>query len=60
MKKMFGKTKQLTTNVASIESSINFCLEQFDEINKKMDIVVNIVNDMENNNLCNNDRTFML
>jgi len=48
MKKMFRKLEVLTTNVASIESSLNFYGESFDEIKKKMDNVVNIVNGMEN------------
>jgi hypothetical protein len=48
MKKMFRKIEVLTTKVASIESSLNFYGESFDEIKKKMDTVVNIVNGMEN------------
>jgi len=48
MKKMFRKFEVLTTNVTSIESSLNFYGESFDEIKKKMDNVVNIVNGMEN------------
>jgi len=48
MKKMFRKIELLTTNVASIESSLNFYGESFDEIKMKMDTVVNIVNGMEN------------
>jgi len=48
MEKMFRKIEVLTTNVASIESSLNFYGESFDEIKKKMDTVVNIVNYIEN------------
>ena len=48
MKKMFRKIEVLTTNVTSMESSLNFYGESFDEIKKKMDTVVNIVNGMEN------------
>jgi len=48
MKKMFRKIEVLTTNVASMESSLNFYGESFDEIKKKMDTVLNIVNGMEN------------
>ncbi|KAF0682245.1 spindle pole body component 110-like [Aphis craccivora] len=43
-----GKIEVLTTNNASKESSLNFYGESFDEIKKKMDTVVNIVNGMEN------------
>ncbi|CAI6370886.1 unnamed protein product [Macrosiphum euphorbiae] len=48
MKKMFRKIEVLTTNVTSMESSLNFYGESFDEIKKKMDTVVNIVNGMGN------------
>lgn len=48
IKKMFRKIELLTTNVTSIESSLNFYGESFDEIKNKMDTVVNIVNGMEN------------
>lgn len=48
MEKMFRKFEVLSTNVTSIEASLNFYGESFDEIKKKMDTVVNIVNGMEN------------
>lgn len=48
---MFRKIELLTTSVTSIESSLNFYGESFDEIKKKMDTVINIVNVMENRSM---------